>query len=241
MNHSSADSIKQVVELRPTMEQFNKYHEQGLQCSIDNNSPAVPLGAKQYLDRHGCMIIKNLCDPEELFHPIVVKKEENNFDKEQLNQFGHFLNKDLSDKCSIRYNYSKYKLIHSKIQIILEDIIGEKLHSNYCYDIFHFKGHEVIKHKNNDPNEIIVCVQVSTNLNSSWPFYIDTSDDEENFISLKDGWAVVYKGFEKSTWRRPFDSRHGKFKQLFNKIIRKKDDTYYHQVFFHYTKANINN
>lgn len=221
MNHSSVDSIKQVVELRPTMEQFNKYHEQGLQCSIDNNSPAVPLGAKQYLDRHGCMIIKNLCDPEELFHPIVVKKEENNF--------------------SIRYDYPQYKLIQSKIQIILEDIIEEKLHSNYCYDTFHFKGHEITKHISNDPNEIIVCVQISTNLNSSWPFYIDISNNEDHFINLKNGWAVVYKGFERTTWRTPVDSRHGKFKQLFNNIIGKKDDTYYHQVFFHYTKPNINN
>lgn len=46
--------------VNPIMEQYNKYHEQGLQCSIDPYALPVPYGAREYFKRHGYLIIKNL-------------------------------------------------------------------------------------------------------------------------------------------------------------------------------------
>ena len=65
-----AGATKEMVRANPTMEQFNKYHKQGLQCSIDDGDHGVPEGARDYFNRYGYMIIKNLYDAKELYRPV---------------------------------------------------------------------------------------------------------------------------------------------------------------------------
>ena len=61
-------------------------------------------------------------------------------------------------------------------------------------------------------------------------------EGEKRFVCLEPGDGMVYKGCERPHWRDPLVSRH-----TGNHFIRKfgrVDDTYYHQVFFHYVLAD---
>ena len=62
----------QLVTPQPAMEQFNKYHKQGLRCSFNPfvGDVAIPEGARTYFEREGYMIIRNLYDPKKLYHPV---------------------------------------------------------------------------------------------------------------------------------------------------------------------------
>ena len=66
----------------------------------------------------------------------------------------------------------------------------------------------------------------------SVPFYYSLSGDER-FVNMKNGDAVIYKGCEREHWRYPLESKYNKIERMF-----KKDDTYHHQIFFHYVNAN---
>ena len=57
---------------------------------------------------------------------------------------------------------------------------------------------------------------------------------EEKFVQLNPGDAIVYKGIQIPHWRDPLPSRHDK------KNSTQNDDTYYHQVFFHYVLQDGN-
>lgn len=230
-------ATKKMVESNPIMEQFNKYHEQGLQCSIDPGAPAVPLGAREYFDRHGYMIIKNLYDPKELFHPVPKERGQINY-YGSVDRFNHN-----PDECQVpgslaRYSHPQYKEAHAKIRLILEDILGEKLYNTYYYDRYYFAGHRLVRHSDRDACEVSVSVQISTNASKPWPFCIETPNGEERFANLQDGWGLLYKGCERDHWRDPLESRYGKLERFVNKIRKKDDDTYHHQIFFHYVRAN---
>jgi len=57
---------------------------------------------------------------------------------------------------------------------------------------------------------------------------------EEKYVLLNDGDAVLYKGCERDHWREPLPSNNN----LIKRLMKKPDDTYHHQVFFHYVLAN---
>ena len=56
---------------------------------------------------------------------------------------------------------------------------------------------------------------------------------EEVEILFNPGDAIIYMGCEVPHCRDPLKSRHNKLSRVF-----KKDDTYYHQLFFHYVFSN---
>ena len=59
---------------------------------------------------------------------------------------------------------------------------------------------------------------------------------ENQSVCLSPGDGVIYKGCERPHWRDPLESKH-----TGNYFIRKlgeNDDTFYHQVFFHYVLAD---
>lgn len=230
-------ATKEMVESKPIMEQFNKYHQQGLQCSIDPGAPAVPLGAREYFDRHGYMIIKNLYDPKELFHEVPKERGQINYFG-SVDRFNHNPDEMQVPGSLARYTHPQYKEAHTKIRLILEDILGEKLYNTYYYDRFYFAGQRLVRHSDRDACEVSVSVQISTNADKPWPFCIETPSGEERFANLEDGWGLLYKGCERQHWRDPLESRYTKFGKILNKVLRKPDDTYHHQIFFHYVRAN---
>lgn len=229
---------KSIIEKNPIMEQFNSYRDQGLQCSIDNGDAPVPIGARDYLKRHGYLIIKNIYDTKQLYCPVPKQKGKIDIGEENLYKYNHFLKDNQSNNCCLRYNYSQYLTLQAKIRLIVEDIIGEKLHSNNCYDCFHFENHRVFEHSGLNPQEIIVSVQASTNLPTKWPFIIKTFNDEYHSINLENGWAILYFNQEMINWREPFKSNRNKIIQSIESLLLNKNYSYCHQVFFHYLKAS---
>jgi hypothetical protein len=230
-------STKEMVESKPIMEQFNKYYQQGLQCSIDPGAPAVPEGARDYFNKHGYLIIKNLYDPKELYTPVPKERGQINYFG-SIDSFRHDSNEMQVPGSLARYSYPQYKQAHTKIRLILEDILGEKLYNTYYYDRFYFVGQRLVRHNDRNACEISVSIQISANTKKSWPFCIETPNNDEHFANLYDGWGILYKGCERDHWRDSLRSRYNNFEKICNKLIGKNDDTYHHQVFFHYVKAN---
>jgi hypothetical protein len=54
---------------------------------------------------------------------------------------------------------------------------------------------------------------------------------------MLDGDAAIYRGIERDHWREPLTSRYNERQLWWRKFRKLEDDTYHHQVFFHYVDA----
>ena len=101
-------------ESKTVMEQFNKYASEGVQCSIDHGDNAVPAGSVDFFNRHGYMVIKNICDfknlsleesqlkIQNLLEDIFNKKLYNTFYSEDIQYSSQHLSKEKGKKfCEI--------------------------------------------------------------------------------------------------------------------------------------------
>ena len=219
------------------MKVIEKYSYQNIKCSVDSQLSDSLESSRLFFKKHGYLIIENLFDPKELYHPV--PKERGLF-----NYFGA-VDKYQHDPKEVqvygsteRYSHPKYKKIHNQIRLILQDILGEELYKTYYYDRFYFVDQELNRHRDRDSCEISISVQIGSNSNNPWPFCLRTLNGEEVSVNLKDGSGVVYMGCDLEHWRDPLRSRHKGLRKFLNKIIKKSDDTYWHQIFFHYVRAN---
>ena len=196
-------------------------------------------------DENGYLIIHDLWNAADLFRPVPEERGQIKYWGKREDQY-HF------DECEgqvegslATYGHPQYRTIHSGIRLKLESIIGRQLYNTYYYDRFYFAGQELSRHADRDACEISVSVNISTNIEQCWPFWIKTpdtySDDmseicemgESRAVCLRPGDGLMYKGCERPHWRDPLPSRHvGEY------LIEEVDDTYYHQVFFHYVLAD---
>ena len=195
----------------------------------------------EFFDTNGYLIIKNLCDPKKLFHPV--PKERGLFNWKGSDKLDKFTHQEVENQVNgsvARYWHPQYRKIHSEIRLILEQVIGRKLYNTYYYDRFYFPGQELKKHTDRPACEISVSIHVSTNIKESWPIWIKTPDTfedsamktlitsgENKFIDLDAGDGMVYKGCERPHWRDPMPG-------LLESSISKNKNLYYHQIFFHY-------
>ena len=195
----------------------------------------------EFFDTNGYLVIKNLCDPKKLFHPV--PKERGLFNWKGSDKLDKFTHQEVENQVNgsvARYWHPQYRKIHSEIRLILERIIGRKLYNTYYYDRFYFPGQELKKHTDRPACEISVSIHVSTNIKESWPIWIKTPDTfedstmknlissgENKFIDLDAGDGMVYKGCERPHWRDPMPG-------LLESKINKDESLYYHQIFFHY-------
>ena len=193
----------------------------------------------EFFDTNGYIIIKNLCDPEKLFHSV--PKERGLFNWRGSDKLDKFTYQEVETQVSgslARYWHPQYRKIHSEIRLILEQVIGRKLYNTYYYDRFYFPGQELKKHTDRPACEISVTIHVSTNIKESWPIWIKTPDTfedktmkiangENRFVHLEAGDGMVYKGCERPHWRDPMPG-------LLESKINKDESLYYHQIFFHY-------
>ena len=89
----------------------------------------------EFFDTNGYLIIKNLCDPEKLFHPV--PKETGLFNWKGSDKLDKFTYQEVETQVSgsvARYWHPQYRKIHSEIRLILERVIGRKLYNTYYYD-----------------------------------------------------------------------------------------------------------
>lgn len=174
-------------------------------------------------DKNGYLVIKDLWDAKELYHPVPEIKGQYNYHSKRADIFTHVPEEAQVKGSTSRYWHPQYRVIHSGIRQKLEEIIGRKLYNTYYYDRFYFPGQELIKHTDRDACEISVSVHIGTNLQGTeadWPFWIKTPAGEERSAILKAGDGLLYKGCERPHWR--------------GKMPGSRSDNYYHQIFFHY-------
>ena len=101
----------------------------------------------EFFDTNGYLIIKNLCDPEKLFHSV--PKERGLFNWRGSDKLDKFTYEEVETQVNgsvARYWHPQYRKIHSEIRLILEQVIGRKLYNTYYYDRFYFPGQPLIKH-----------------------------------------------------------------------------------------------
>ena len=199
-------------------------------------------------DKDGYLVIRDLWDPEELYHPVPEMRGQVNYYSKDPEKFNYTDVERQVEGSLARYWHPQYRVVHSKIRKKLEKIIGRKLNNTYYYDRFYFSGQELTKHADRPACEISVSVHISTNLPDDlkdWPFKIKTPDTytdkmrssvlvpgEERSLVLNPGDGLLYKGCERPHWRDPMPSAPIKLK---NWLTRKlPPECYYHQIFFHY-------
>ena len=212
------------------------------------NSGTSPTNNGQF-DRDGYIVIKNLWDPKELFVEVPTKRGQINYWGNKPDQYNFTPLEGQVEGSLACYTRPKYKSIHSGIRLKLEKIIGKKLYNTYYYDRFYFAGQGLALHADRPSCEISVSVHISTNLEENWPLWIKTPDiytdktkkeveksGEPRSVNLNPGDGMIYKGCERPHWREPLVSKNtGNY---FIRKLNQKDDTYYHQVFFHYVLAD---
>ena len=202
----------------------------------------------EQFEKDGYLVVKDLWDVEELLRPVPEERGQINYWGTKPDQFTFTPLEGQVEGSLAVYTHPQYKHIHTGIRLKLEEIIGRKLYNTYYYDRFYFAGQELTIHADRDACEISVSVHISTNLDKCWPLWIKTPDTynenksevlesgEKRSVCLNPGDGMIYKGCERPHWREPLVSRH-----TGNHFIRKlnqEDDTFYHQVFFHYVLAD---
>ena len=203
-------------------------------CYVSVEHPCEPgaLGAREFFHKYGYMVIRGIWNPEEF-------KEEPPTQRGQLNYYGSVdkfsyepIEKQVNGSLA-RYSHPKFKYAHSQIRLKLQKILGEELYNTYYYDRFYFANQRLYRHTDRDACEISFTYQISSNTKKPWGLCFETPQGEEKYVLLNDGDGVLYKGCERDHWREPLPSNYNRLQRLF-----KKDDTYHHQIFFHYVRAN---
>ena len=204
----------------------------------------------EQFDKDGYIVIKDLWSPEELFVKVPEMRGQINYWGKKEDQFSFDPLEGQVEGSLACYTLPQYRRIHTGIRQKLEKVIGRKLCNTYYYDRFYFAGQGLSLHADRPACEISVSVHISTNLEECWPLWIKTPDTyskppnkgeivergENRSVCLNPGDGMIYKGCERPHWRDTMVSRH-----TGNYFIRKlgqKDDTFYHQVFFHYVLAD---
>lgn len=194
-------------------------------------------------DKNGFLVLQNLYDPQELFHPVPEMRGQLNYRSKKLDDFIYTEEESQVEGSLARYWHPQYRKIHSDIRLIIEKKIGRKLYNTYYYDRFYFPGQELKKHTDRAACEISISVHVSTNIKGYWPFFIkkpyifDESQEctkvkklintgDIMAVNLNPGDGVLYKGCERPHWR---DKMPGTFE-----MMSEGEQLYYHQIFFHY-------
>jgi hypothetical protein len=204
-------------------------------CYVSIEHPCEPgaLGAREFFNKYGYMVIRGIWDPKDF-------QEEPPKERGQINYYGKvdkFSFEPLEQQVNgslARYNHPKFKYDHSQIRLKLQKILGEELYNTYYYDRFYFAGQRLYRHTDRDACEISLTYQISANTKKPWPICFEDPYGNEKYVVLNDGDAVLYKGCERDHWRELLPSNLN----FIDKFRRKKDDTYHHQIFFHYVRAN---
>ena len=193
-------------------------------------------------EKDGYLVVKNLWDAEDLYHPLPDMKGQLNYWSKDVTKFNHNPVEGQVDGSLARYWHPQYRNAHTGIRRKLEKIIGRTLYNTYYYDRYYFPGQELTKHADRDACEISVSIHVSTNLPDKlkdWAFKIKTPDTytdnkktavlvpgEERSAILNPGDGLLYKGCERPHWRDAMPTPE--------KVEDAPKEYYYHQIFFHY-------
>ena len=207
----------------------------GSGASLEMNTQTTSWTNNETFERDGALIVKDLCDAKELYRDVPLLRGQVKYWGKNLDQFIHFSGEQQVNGSLSTYSHPQYRQIHSQIRLKLENILGRKLYNTYYYDRFYFARQQLETHMDRDSCEISVSIHVSSNVDKPWPLWVQTPQGNNESCYLEPGDGLIYKGCERPHWREPLPGKEHKPSWL-DKIRKKEfyDDTYYHQVFFHY-------
>ncbi len=210
----------------------------------EKRNTGTSLTHNEQFDKNGYLVIKNIWDPKELYHPVPEERGQYNYWDKNPEHFDYIPTESQVEGSTSRYWHPQYRNIHTDIRLKLEKEIGRKLYNTYYYDRFYYPGQELTIHADRDACEISVTVHVSTNLSTPWPIWIKTPDTytdkskreilvpgENRSVILNAGDGMVYKGCERPHWR---ESMPTEYEKTWYGKRKEKEGMYYHQIFFHY-------
>jgi len=196
---------------------------------------------REKFDRDGYLFVPQLIEnPEDIYHPFPMRDGKRDRGMYIFQKNGSVI--DNGDEKQVlgslaRYNVPCYRELHWFVKREVEKILDMDLWPTYFYDRFYTTGQELEKHHDRHACEISVTLQISNNRESPWPIWFENKDGSASSISMVNGDAAIYRGIERDHWREPLTSKYNE-KQLWWRRFRKlEDDTYHHQVFFHYVDA----
>ena len=82
-------------------------------------------------DKNGYLVVKDLWNPEELYHPVPEKKGQYNYWDKNPEHFNYCEVENQVEGSTSRYWHPQYRTIHTGIRLKLEEVIGRKLY-NTC-------------------------------------------------------------------------------------------------------------
>ena len=101
-------------------------------------------------EKDGYLVVKNLWDAEDLYHPLPDLTGQLNYWGKGVTQFHHEKIETQVEGSLARYWHPQYRKAHSQIRQKLEEIIGRALYNTYYYDRYYFPGKELTKHADRD-------------------------------------------------------------------------------------------
>ena len=79
------------------------------------------------LEKDGYLVVKDLWDPEELYHPLPDMKGQLNYWDKNPEHFNHTEVEAQVEGSLARYWHPQYRTIHTSVRLKLEEILGRKL------------------------------------------------------------------------------------------------------------------
>lgn len=199
----------------------------------------VEVMTNQVFDQYGFIFVPRLIiNPENLKCDVPEERGSIQYYNNKIDNFSHIPEENQVKGSLSRYNIPIYRELHYLVKNELEKILDMDLYPTYFYDRFYFAGQKLDRHIDRPACEISVTLQISSNRSEPWPIWFQFPDGSEDYVSMNDGDAVIYKGCEREHWRDPLSSRYNKTQKIWRKIKRLPDDTYHHQIFLHYVNAN---
>jgi hypothetical protein len=199
----------------------------------------VEVMSNKILDEYGFIFVpKLIINPENLQCDVPEERGLIKYRNNRMDKFVHIEEEFQVNGSLSRYNIPIYRELHYLVKNQLEQILDMDLYPSYYFDRFYFAGQKLDRHTDRPACEISVTLQVSSNRSEPWPIWFELPDGSEQYVSMNDGDAVIYKGCEREHWRDPLPSQYNKTQKLIRKIRRLPDDTYHHQLFLHYVDAN---
>ena len=195
------------------------------------------MSQKEFFKDYGYVYIPNMiANPEQIYCPVPLTRGTLNYGS--VDKFVHeSVEKQVEGSLS-RYNYPPFKKLHSLVKNEVENILDMRLYPTYYYDRFYFVNQKLERHTDRPACEISVTLQISTNKEEPWDIWFNTYKKENVNILMNNGDSCIYRGCDLPHWRHPLESKYNKFENFYRKLKKLDDDTYHHQVFFHYVNAD---
>ena len=90
-----------------------------------------------FFEKNGYLVIKNLWDADELYHPCPKERGQYNWWGRGAHQFTHTEVESQVEGSLARYWHPQYRYIHSAIRLKLEEALGRKLYNTYSVSYTH--------------------------------------------------------------------------------------------------------